>query len=64
MLKCENYMMFCGVMRITPKSNDMQPYEVEGTWLYKPEYACWYCKGSSYPKEICSVVVDNTNIGS
>jgi len=29
-----------------------EPYDVTGTWLYKPEYGCWYCNGSSYPQGI------------
>lgn len=54
-LKCENYMMFEGVMTITPKTDKVKPFEVDGVWLYKPEYDCWYCKGSSYTAGICSI---------
>ena len=54
-LKCEGYMMFEGKMIITPK-NEIPAYTQEGTWLYKPEYDCWYCKGHSYPAEICVIV--------
>ena len=59
MLQCECYMMFRGTMRITPLSGNCG-YEVTGTWLYKPEYDCWYCGGNSYPAEICEVVEDLT----
>lgn len=43
MLTCDGYKMFYGTARIVPK-NDNPPYEMRGTWLYKPEYDCWYCK--------------------
>ena len=58
MLTCEGYKMFKGIMKIKPISID--PFEVEGTWLFKPEYGCWYCKGSSYSESICEIIVDNT----
>ena len=63
MLKCEGYKMFHGVMTITPKpvgEYKIPPMDIEGVWLYKPEYDCWYCNGSSYPAEICQVKVDET----
>ena len=59
MLKCEGYKMFRGTMRITPL-NGRHAYAVNGVWLYKPDVMCWYCKGSSYPEEICEVLVDET----
>ena len=58
MLICEGYMMFKGVMKIK-RVNGNYEY-VEGIWLYKPDCECWYCNGSSYPKDNCSVLVDNT----
>lgn len=61
MLKCEGYIMFNGVMRIVPKTDKFAPYEEEGTWLYKPQFKTWYCKGSSYPEELCEIVRDDTN---
>lgn len=65
MLKTENYKMFSGVMTITPtktKFYNMEPFDIEGTWLYKPEHDCWYCNGSSYPSSICKIKVDETEI--
>lgn len=59
MLSCEGYKMFKGSMKIIPLTS-MKEYVVEGTWLYKPEYECWYCNGSSYPASVCSILVDNT----
>lgn len=58
MLSCEGYKMFRGIMKIIPINR--APYTEEGDWLYKPEYKCWYCNGSSYPEEICEILVDNT----
>lgn len=60
MIRVEGYKAFRGVMRIIPKNEKFSPYEVEGDWLYKPEYDCWYGKGSSYPASICEVVEDYT----
>lgn len=63
MICVEGYKAFRGTMRITP--NDIPPYKacphtVSGDWLYKPEYDCWYCKGSSYPAQVCEIVEDIT----
>ncbi len=54
MLKCEGYKMFYGAATVTPVTKSLKPIEVIGTWLYKPEYDCWYCAGASYPAEIVS----------
>lgn len=50
MLTCEGYRMFYGTATVTPVN--AEAYDVTGTWLYKPEYDCWYCGGSSYPARI------------
>ena len=52
MLECEGYKMFRGKATIVPKNKLFKPYQIEGDWLYKPEYNCWYCGGWSYPAEI------------
>lgn len=57
MLRCEGYRMFRGSATIVPK-NGKDPYEVFGDWLYKPEWKCWYCAGSSYPEEIVWNILD------
>lgn len=41
MLKCDGYKMFYGRATVSPV-NGKPPYQVTGTWLYKPEYDCWY----------------------
>jgi hypothetical protein len=58
MLICEGHKMFKGVMKITRINGNDE--HIEGTWLYKPEYECWYCKGSSYPQSVCTILIDNT----
>lgn len=62
MLTCEGYKMFYGTMEITPRNPEFKPFIVEGTWLYKPEYGCWYCKGQSYMASICKVIEDRTEV--
>lgn len=57
MLQCENYKMFKGTMTIIPKC-EIAPFNVTGIWLYKPDVDTWYCKGHSYPAEICAVFED------
>ena len=58
MIKVEGYIAFRGVMRITPTGYNLLPFEVDGSWLYKPECDCWYCNGRSYPADICEIVSD------
>lgn len=60
MICSEGYKAFRGTMRIVPKNPSMKPYELTADWLYKPEYQCWYGRGSSFPEEICEVLVDLT----
>lgn len=65
MIEVEGYKMFVGVMNVTsfvetPKNAIM--LSIEGSWLYKPEYDCWYCNGSSYPACICSISKDYTEV--
>jgi hypothetical protein len=54
MLTCEGYKMFRGTAVIKPVNRP--PYTVNGTWLYKPEYDCWYVNGESYPAEIVTEI--------
>ena len=59
MLTCEGYKMFFGVCRITPV-NDYPPFDVRGTWLYRPDVDTWYCNGSSFPADVVTVTEDLT----
>ena len=54
-LSCEGYKMFYGTMLITPK-NDIKAFTLNGDWLFKPDTNCWYCRGSSFPENICQKV--------
>lgn len=54
MLECEGYKMFYGTATVTPKNPKFPPSTLTGTWLYKPEYDCWYVDGQSYMAEIVS----------
>lgn len=62
MLKCEGYKMFYGTMLISPRPSPnpkfptKEPFEVTGTWLYKPDTGCWYCNGSSYVEGVCKII--------
>lgn len=58
MLKCKGYKMFKGSATIKPVTK-MQPFTVTGMWLYKPEYDCWYCNGSSYPAKIVTDIKED-----
>jgi hypothetical protein len=59
MINVEGYRAFRGTMRITPK-NGIKPFDIEGDWLYKPDFGCWYGQGRSFAEEICEVVEDRT----
>ena len=52
MLECEGYKMFKGLATVTPTNPKFQAQTINGIWLYKPEYDCWYVNGSSYPADI------------
>ena len=41
MLTCDGYKMFHGTVRVSPVVKE--PYDLTGTWLYKPEVDIWYC---------------------
>lgn len=51
----EGYKAFRGKMKIKPQ-NGNSPFIIEGDWLYKPEYDCWYGKGRSFIASICEIV--------
>ena len=51
----EGYIAFRGRMRIHIVTPEHPYYDIVGDWLYKPETGCWYCKGRSYPAEICVI---------
>lgn len=52
MLTCEGYKMFQGTATIVPKAPGWDPFEIKGTWLYKPQTGCWYVNGQSFDAAI------------
>lgn len=61
MLECEGYRMFKGEATITPPNPKFQAETIYGTWLYKPEWDCWYVNGSSYPAEVVSGFTEDSD---
>ncbi len=61
MIQVEGYRAFRGIMKIIPTNPSIDSFTVTGDFLYKPDTHCWYCKGKSYPENICRVVLDKTN---
>lgn len=55
-ISVEGYKAFRGTMKITPKTARVQSFELTGDWLYRPDTECWYGKGSSFGKDICTIV--------
>lgn len=63
MLECDGFKMFHGTVKVVPV-NGKDPFDVTGTWLFRPEWAIktpggiWYCKpdcggfAASYPPDI------------
>lgn len=56
MLECEGYKMFKGILKVFPKSDKIKPFQLEGTFLYKPECDCWYGDGRSFAARICEII--------
>ncbi len=56
MLQSEGYKMFRGTGQIRNAKTGRVIEAQDGDWLYKPEYDCWYGKGSSFAADICTIV--------
>ena len=61
MIKCEGYKAFHGTAMVKPTNAKFPPFQMTGDWLYKPEYDCWYCNGSSFPAEIVTEITESMN---
>ena len=55
LIVCEGYQMFRGTMQVSYQGT-AQAEDITGDWLYRPDTDCWYCRGRSYPAEICEIV--------
>ena len=55
LIACEGYQMFRGTMQVSYRGT-AQAEDITGDWLYRPDTRCWYCRGRSYPAEICEIV--------
>ena len=59
MIIVEGFRAFRGTMLITPiKTSGIEPFEITGEWLYKPDTGCWYGQGRSFPRAICRILCD------
>lgn len=60
MLECEGYKMFKGSAVIRPATVNFTPFQERGTFLYKPEFDCWFVNGRSYSAEIVEQIEDDS----
>lgn len=63
MICVDGYKAFHGKMKISPKRLGYEPFILEGDWLYKPEFDCWYVSQPdqwtrSFSNSICEVVAE------
>jgi hypothetical protein len=47
---------FKGVMRINYWFLKIKPEEIEGNWIYRPQYDDWYDGKCAYPANRCEIV--------
>lgn len=59
MLICEGYKMFHGQATVKPKCENVKPFSVLGTWLYRPDTQCWYVNGMSFAKDIVEYIIED-----
>ena len=60
MLECEGYKMFKGSAFIRPTTVNFTPFQESGTFLYKPEFNCWYVNGHSYMADVVEDIQDDS----
>lgn len=58
MICVEGFKAFRGKMQISPKDQSVQPFILEGDWLYRPDTGCWYGCCRSFCSEICTPVTE------
>lgn len=49
MLECDGIRMFHGTVKVSPMLRLKEPFDLTGTWMYKPVEGVgyWYCKQDS-----------------
>ena len=56
MIDFEDCKQFKGVMRIHYLFLKLKPEEIEGNWVYRPQYDDWYDGKCAYPANRCEIV--------
>jgi hypothetical protein len=56
MIYFEDCKEFRGIMRIHYPFLKLKPEEIEGNWLYRPQYNDWYNGECAYPANKCEIV--------
>ena len=62
MIEVEGFKAFHGKMKVSYPVfyGEIDPRDcyvtIVGDWLYKPDADCWYCRGKSYPADLCKVL--------
>lgn len=51
-------------MRITPVAPGVEPFEISGDWLYKPDYKFWYVQPKGelsriFSEKICEIIKED-----
>ncbi len=53
-VEVQGFKAFHGTMRIHWRN--IEPEEIFGDWLYRPDTNCWYTGAREYPAEICTII--------
>ena len=62
MISREGIKAFRGKATIAPKNTKIEPFEVIGDWVYKPETDCWYCNGKSFMSSIVTDIREEPDV--
>lgn len=60
MIQVEGYKAFRGTIKVVYKNPAIEPQEISGDWLYKPDTGYWYCGGRSFRTDTCTIINDDT----
>ena len=56
MIEVNGYKAFHGVMRIALPYDGIEPYTVEGDWLYRPDIKGWQSNYEAFPANVCKII--------